>query len=57
MIGDASAGVMCSGRIGALEGGRGHGELVVFEESGHSLQLEEAAKFEDVLAAFVRGTG
>lgn len=32
-----------------------HGELVVFEESGHSLQLEEPEKFQDVVARFVTG--
>lgn len=30
-----------------------HAEHVVFEESSHSLQLEEAAKFEEALVAFV----
>ena len=29
------------------------GELVVFEESGHSLQLEEPERFQDVVAGFV----
>ncbi len=31
------------------------GELVVFEESGHALQLEEPERFQEVLAAFVGG--
>ena len=34
-----------------------HGELVVFEESGHSLQLEEPAKFQEVVGEFVARDG
>ncbi len=33
------------------------GELVVFEESGHALQLEEPGKFQEVVAGFVTGAG
>jgi len=32
------------------------GRLVVFERSGHSLQLEEPDRFQDVVAGFVSGT-
>ena len=31
------------------------GELVVFEQSGHALQLEEREKFQEVVAGFVAG--
>ncbi|MND07160.1 alpha/beta hydrolase fold protein [compost metagenome] len=33
------------------------GKLIVFEHSSHTLQLEEPAKFQELVAAFVNDTG